>query len=99
MKNLLVITFLFSVKVIASSLPNCPSDINARWHNCFGILSINDGNKYVGEWNDNKFHGQGTYTWKDGTIEPGYYMKGEYVPDICSTMGLKKVLNPLSNVS
>ncbi len=44
-----------------SSLPPCPKDVKAYWHNCFGTLAGNDG-KYVGEFMDGKFHGQGTYT-------------------------------------
>ena len=162
MKILPFIFFILLVgKATASSLPNCPSAENPMWHNCFGIITTKGGDKYVGEWNDNERHGQGTYTWKNGdkyvgewkdhkrngqgtytwdegpskgdkyvgefkdnikhgqgtytyangdkfvgeykdnaphgqgtytyangTIKSGYYMKGEYVPYICSSMGL-----------
>ena len=44
--------------------------------------------KYVGEYKDDKFHGQGTATFPDGDKWSGYYMNGEYVPNICSNMGL-----------
>ena len=49
-----------------------------------------DGKKYVGEYKDDKKHGQGTYTWPDGTAWKGYFMNDEYVPHICSDMGLTK---------
>lgn len=49
-----------------SRLPPCPSDQNARLHNCFGSYNWPYGDKYVGEWQDNKRNGQGTYTFADG---------------------------------
>ena len=68
MKKLLFIALiLFAGKAMASSLPNCPSDQSERYHNCFGTASMgSDGSKYVGEWRDDKPHGQGTYTFADG---------------------------------
>ena len=142
MKILPFIFFILLVgKAMASSLPNCPSDVNARWHNCFGTYNFSstgakyigefkddkfhgrgtftwgkgpnegdkhvgeykdgkrhgqgtytfsDGDKYVGEFKDSLYHGQGTYTYVSGTILRGYFMKDEYVPDICSGMGLTK---------
>ena len=48
------------------------------------------GQKYVGEFKDSKFHGQGTLTFPDGDKWSGYYMNDEYVPKICSNMGLTK---------
>ena len=37
------------------------------YHNCFFEYIWDDGAKYSGEWQNNKFHGQGTMTWPDGT--------------------------------
>ncbi len=37
------------------------------YHNCFFEHIWDDGAKYAGEWQNNKFHGQGTMTWPDGT--------------------------------
>ena len=45
----------------ASALPNCPS--SGYFHNCFGLFKYDNGDKYVGEWQNDKSHGQGTYTW------------------------------------
>ena len=55
-----------------------------------GTVTFSDGEKYVGEYKDGKKHGQGTYTYADGTKWSGYYMNDEYVPNICSDMGLTK---------
>ena len=56
------------------ALPPCPS--SGVFHNCFGTYTSPTGHKYVGEWKDDKRHGQGTLTspngdkyvgeWKDG---------------------------------
>ena len=46
------------------TLPNCPS--SGYFHNCFGLFKYDNGDKYIGEWQNNKSHGQGTYTWADG---------------------------------
>ena len=53
-----------------------------------GTYTWSDGDKYVGEWKDNKHHGQGTYTYADGRRDAGFYLNGEYIPDICKDMGL-----------
>ena len=63
-KLILLSTFFISISVHA--LPNCPSDTSIRWDNCFGTYTYASGNKYVGEWKDDKMHGQGTYTYANG---------------------------------
>ena len=35
----------------------------------------NDGRKYVGTWKDNMMHGQGVFSWEDGRIYEGAYIK------------------------
>jgi hypothetical protein len=40
-----------------------------------------NGNKYLGEFKDSKPHGQGTFTYADGTIEKGIWKYGEYISD------------------
>ena len=89
MKRLTLFTILL-LSSPANALEKCPSDVSARWHNCFGTYNLADGAKYVGEWKDNKKHGQGTYTYADGTKEIGYFLNGEYVPYTCQGMGLTK---------
>ena len=66
LKIVLVIAALFSGGgiVIASDLPNCPS--SGYFHNCFGTYTWSNGDKYIGEWSDDKTNGQGTFTWTNG---------------------------------
>jgi hypothetical protein len=47
-----------------------------KWDNCQGSASLN-GDKYVGEYKDGKYHGQGTYTWPDGEQYVGEYKDGK----------------------
>ena len=98
-----------------SALPDCPTDQSAVFDNCFGTytwpdgkkyvgdykdnkahgqgtLTSPDGGKYVGEWEDDKFNGRGTFTFPDkiGGSWNGYFMNGDFVPNICTNMGLTK---------
>ncbi|MEY3475267.1 MAG: hypothetical protein RL087_1725, partial [Pseudomonadota bacterium] len=57
-----------------SALPPCPS--GALRHHCFGEVVNPSGNRYVGEWRDNKPHGQGTYIWASGGRYVGEYREG-----------------------
>ena len=59
------------------ALPPCPEDQDQRFHNCFGTYTFASGNKYVGEWRDDKQHGQGTYTTGDGNKYAGEYRDGK----------------------
>ena len=70
-KLILLSTFFISISVHA--LPNCPSDTSIRWDNCFGTYTWAEGDLYVGEFKDNKKHGQGTYTHASGAQYIGEY--------------------------
>ena len=50
--------------VSPNELPPCPS--SGAFHNCFGTFTFTNGNEYVGEWKDNKYHGYGTFKISDG---------------------------------
>ena len=142
MKKLILLT-IFLVSINIHALPNCPSDLTERWHNCFGSYPFDDGSKYVGEWKDDRKHGQGTFTWVDGdkyvgewkddgmngqgtytwsdgakyvgefkdgkkhgqgtytfangNTDKGYYMNGDFIPDICKGMGLAERTEAFGN--
>jgi uncharacterized membrane protein YhaH (DUF805 family) len=49
-----------------SRLPPCPADNNTPWTSCYGTWTVPNGDKYVGEFKDGKFNGQGTQTWPNG---------------------------------
>jgi hypothetical protein len=67
-------------------LPPCPRDQNARTHNCWGTFSFQaagqwKGDKYIGEFNEGKFHGQGTYYHLADNQSKGNKYVGEYKDD------------------
>ena len=65
MKKLLFIALiLYAGNVLASSLPNCPSDPSGVRHNCFGSINYEKGN-YTGEWKNGRFHGKGSIASRD----------------------------------
>jgi hypothetical protein len=69
--KLLLVTLLLSVSgslFAQSQLPPCPSSINAYRHNCTGTYTFANGNKYVGEWRNGSFNGQGTEYAANGSI-------------------------------
>ncbi len=58
------------------SLPPCPE--SGVWNNCFGTYTTADGTKYVGEWKDDKSHGQGTETYASGDKYVGEFKDGNF---------------------
>ena len=64
-----------------SLLPPCPADQNVYWTNCVGTLTFANGDKYVGEWRDNKLHGQGTETYGPQSQWAGDKYVGEHRDD------------------
>jgi hypothetical protein len=83
MERLLTILCIPAVLLLGStegwSLPACEGDSlhTSAWTNCFGTYTFPDGEKYVGEWKDDKYHGQGTYTYVDGREYVGGYKDGK----------------------
>ena len=64
-----------------TALPPCPKDQSQRFHNCVGTGTYEDGGEYVGEWRDNKYHGQGTFTFGPSTQWAGEKYVGEWKDD------------------
>ena len=62
-------------KVLASDLPYCPP--SGYFHNCFVTYSWYDGDKYIGEWTDDKKHGQGIYAYANGSKYIGEFKEGK----------------------
>jgi len=52
----------------------CPKNKNVTFHNCWGTFE-SKGNRYVGEFKKNEFHGQGVYTWANGNKYVGEWKK------------------------
>ncbi len=62
---------------VQSSLPPCPSGVRAYLHDCVGTMTFPSGNKYVGEFKDNKYNGQGTFTFANGEKYVGEFKDGQ----------------------
>jgi len=59
----------------ANDLP-CPIDEALLWDNCTGTFTYKSGDKFVGEFRDDKMEGLGTFTWANGNRHVCNYKKG-----------------------
>ena len=66
----LLIPLLITLAAYASDLPPCPK---GTYHNCFGTETFTNGSKYVGEYKDGKYHGNGTFTFVGGSSYVGEF--------------------------
>ena len=64
--RLLTLALLLGSAGVSFALPPCPADQRQRYDNCFGTATHANGDKYVGEWRDDKRTGQGTFTFANG---------------------------------
>jgi hypothetical protein len=69
----LTIAVLLGSSGVSYALPDCPEDQTQRYHNCFGTDTFRYGDKYVGEYKDNRKNGQGTYTYVNGNKYVGEF--------------------------
>ena len=70
------VTTLSSRGLTGGDLPSCPGAYNEdTWSDCYGTVTSNNGNTYVGEWRDDKMHGQGTMTWPNGNEYVGEWSR------------------------
>ena len=53
--------------------------IEGDCNNGYGTYTWESGDKYVGEYKDAKYHGQGTFTATDGRVMKGIWENGELV--------------------
>ncbi|MDC0457432.1 hypothetical protein OAM56_05875, partial [Alphaproteobacteria bacterium] len=58
----------------SNQIKNCPS--SGYKDNCKGRMSYSSGDTYSGFFKNNKRHGQGVYTWKDGATLNGTFYNG-----------------------
>ena len=63
---------------VKSGLPDCPNSPVYSWSNCRGSQTLPNGQKYVGEYKDDKPNGQGTYTFPSGEKYVGEFRDGKY---------------------
>ena len=83
MKNLLrYLAFALMVggAYAQSNLSACQGSYTTKWSNCNGTFTFANGNKYVGEFKDDKVNGRGiTYSDTGSIKESGIYKDGEIV--------------------
>ena len=87
MKKILPILIIILTSLLitreALSLPNCSGAYSSSWNNCFGtyIYMYGEaiGDKYVGEFKNGDFDGQGTYTYSSSGEWVGYKYVGEWL--------------------
>jgi hypothetical protein len=73
----LFLLFFFLFALNSYSLPECNPN-SKIWNNCYGTFTSANGNKFAGEYKDDKKHGQGTYTFQDGRRYEGPWVEGEF---------------------
>ena len=61
-KILIILTILLLVQFSFNLSAEC---IKGDCVNGQGTYNFASGDQYIGEWKDDKLHGQGTYTWKE----------------------------------
>ena len=92
MKKVLILLagfVLSGVMYSQSNLPICSTSVSV-WTNCIGTETLPNGEQYVGEFKDDKFHGQGTYTFADGTKYVGEWKDGEKIAGAKEKLESKK---------
>ena len=73
-KLFFILSFLVSFTCLSSqswALPPCPS--SPPFDNCYRSYTFPNGEKYLGEWQNSKKHGQGTYNHLNGDKYIGEY--------------------------
>ena len=76
---------LSSLAWAESELPECEGTDYRQWTNCQGTMTLPDGNKYVGEWKDGKYHGPGTIDGR--VIDAGIWKDNKLVSELSECEG------------
>jgi hypothetical protein len=65
-------------EIFKSNLPLCQGEEISRWSNCLGEVSFKDGESYMGEFKNGKFHGQGIALFKNNAGYDGQWKDGMF---------------------
>lgn len=76
----LVLAILCTSPMEAWAVKSCPVfDPPNTWTNCIGEKEVDLMSNYRGGFRNGKFHGEGTLTRADGTVQKGRWKDGEFV--------------------
>jgi hypothetical protein len=70
---------LFGLQLITGSvlaLPDCLE--NGALHNCSAAVELDGGSRYVGDFVDGLYEGEGAYTYSDGEGYVGTFLNGKF---------------------
>lgn len=90
MKKLLSYLIFFLIVEAAcaqTNLPACQGTDTSKWSNCFGASTLSNRNKYVGEFKDGEFNGQGTFFYLADDYWKGDRYVGEFRANKFSGLG------------
>ena len=78
-KYFILLSAVFCTAVSAqSNLPRCQGNYAiSTWHNCYGIYRFPSGDRFEGEFRDDKFSGRGIYYFANGDRYEGEYRDGK----------------------
>jgi len=75
----LILVLACGVVSAQSNLPECSGTDISLWTNCHGTSDFVTGHKYVGEWQEGKPNGQGTFIYLDGRRQyVGQFRDGKF---------------------
>ena len=97
MKTLPNTFFVLALLLLASNVSGLPDCKNSVYDHCFSVV-INNGDKYVGEFENGQKHGQGTETNADGDKYVGAFENGkEHGQGVFSQVNGDKYVGMFSN--
>jgi hypothetical protein len=78
-KQIFKMVLLCLICLFATTYTCSAECISGNCVNGYGTYTWPNGNKYVGEFKDGNFNGQGTLTTSDGTVESGTWEDNKLV--------------------
>ena len=72
-------SLLFGLMLVAGSvlaLPDCPE--NGELNNCSAAVELDSGSRYVGDFVNGLYEGQGEYSYSDGEGYVGEFLDGKF---------------------
>jgi hypothetical protein len=67
---------LILVAGLVLALPDCPE--NGELNNCSAAIELDSGSRYVGDFVNGLYEGQGEYTYSDGEGYVGTFLDGKF---------------------